>query len=125
MTGKQLTINGLQARGFTVDPNAKTSKYLVFVKPGHNRSYLVGSAGGLRVINNGGSVARSVSLTGMAAHKAFQEVGRVAASLTSVEHADSVYQNLLGLRRAAATPVTVPDSPVVEIEPTPMCEFAC
>ena len=97
MTAKQATIDGLKARGFTQDVTAKSSKYLVFCKPGFNRRYLVGGAGGLRVILTGQTIASSTSLTGSRSHLAFQAVGRCAASLTSVEQADAVFADAAGL----------------------------
>ena len=93
---KQLTISGLQARGFSLEKNANTGKYLIFSKPDYHTKYLVGHAGALRVItkNDDGTwepISKSRSLTGMRLHRAMQEVGRYAKGITSVEQADKFF----------------------------------
>lgn len=107
MTGKELTIRGLKARGFVLDVNARTSKYQVFSKPAEERIYLVGSAGGLRMNRGRLSVAQSVSLTGTKAHLAYQQLGDPAFRFESVDQADGTYRSIyesLSRPKPAAVP---------------------
>lgn len=86
MTNRELTIRGLQACGWRIDDNARTKKYLAFVHPDDPRTYFVSKAGALRVSRKKGSKT-SLSLTGTAVHRAYQEVGDPDYSFESVQQA--------------------------------------
>lgn len=90
MNSKALTIAGLLARGYVETPST-SRKYKVFARPDSDRKYLVGSAGGLRVVTGNGPISGSVSLTGTRAHKAFQAVGKFAAKTNTVEQNDAMF----------------------------------
>ena len=101
MTGKQLTINGLMACGYVTDPDARTSKYMVF-RPANvdaDCRFFVGKSGALR-FSSKGNATDSISLTDGIRHKAFQEVGQPHYRFESVEQARRTYETVVLTIRA-------------------------
>lgn len=85
---RDLTISGLERCGWVKDiPPGR--KYLAFRKHGDPRTYYVGNSGALRM-SRYGKVTGSLSLTGTAAHRAYQEVGNPHYRFDTVEQAMEV-----------------------------------
>lgn len=95
-TQKSLLEAGLKACGWSVDPNAKTSKYNTYTKEGAYYKFLVGKSGALRKTETTASASRS--LTHSKLHKAYIEVGRYAECYTStnqaISHLNEIHQKL-------------------------------
>lgn len=85
LTKRELTIRGLLACGYRLDAQARTSKYEVYKLEGDVRKILVGRSGSLRSTRS--TVARSISQTNNAYHKAMVIVGERADGYTSHEQA--------------------------------------
>jgi len=85
---------GLVACGWKLDPNAKSSKYNVYIKDGVDYKYLVGRSGALRKTK--GSVAASRSLSGNVKFlDAYRAVGSsktpYASPEAAVAHLNDIY----------------------------------
>jgi len=90
---KQLTINGLLACGWTLDENARSSKYLVYVRPDVGRRMLVGKSGALRMTTTSRpAISDSLSLTGTSFHRALRTIGSRKDSYSSAEQARAELQ---------------------------------
>jgi hypothetical protein len=75
-TQKEKLVAALEALGYKLDTNARSSKYSTFRKGNSVVAYLVGKAGALRKTK--GSVANSISLSDRPIHAALLTVGERA-----------------------------------------------
>ena len=102
MTGKELTIRGLKARGFVEDTQSNMRSHEVYRRRPDDGVYLVGRSGGLRVCRGRVGLASSLSLTGQKAHEALQYVGNSGFQFESQEQAEEIYHTKLRLLRGPA-----------------------
>lgn len=99
---RNATIRGLLAMGwFEYDKGlervTRTIKYRIFSSPnGIGYQYLIGKSGALRKVNNGGTIAGSLSLTGGRIHAALCELGNCRFKFESTEQATETFHRILG-----------------------------
>jgi hypothetical protein len=115
MSGKQATIAGLKALGWTQDFTARTTKFQVFTHVNSKYLFLIGSGGAFRRVDKGQPIASSFSLTDGAKHKALQQLGRISEGLTREQATDafrSFYAGSQPVRSAFQQPVYADDTSV-------------
>ena len=90
---RKATIAGLLAMGWTLDPNPSTSKYQVYRHQDYSHRFLIGRSGALRKMQDGGTVAGSLSMTGGRYHAAIcRMVAEHARFDTTYMCQDAVYR---------------------------------